>query len=56
MSNASFENNPESEVDRQWLDVIDRRSREIEQGLVDCRPVEDVVRDLRHRLQANRET
>lgn len=34
-----------------WNEVIDRRSCEIEEGKVTCRPVE-VVRDIRTRLQA----
>jgi hypothetical protein len=43
---------PNSEVE--WLEVIDRRSREIE-GSVSCRPVDQVVQELRNKLHARRQ-
>jgi Putative addiction module component len=39
----------------QWREVIDRRSREIEDGKVSCRPVEEVVQDIRNKLHARRQ-
>lgn len=39
----------------QWHAVIDRRSREIEEGKVSCRPVKQVVQDVRDKLHARRQ-
>ena len=44
----------DAEAEAEWLAVIDRRSEEIEAGRVQCRPVADVVRDLRAKLDAQR--
>ena len=41
---------PSSETE--WLEVIDRRSRQIEDGGVECRPVEQVVQEIRKKLHA----
>jgi hypothetical protein len=42
-------------VATQWHEVIDRRSREIEEGKVNCRPVEQVVQNIRKKLHARRQ-
>jgi putative addiction module component (TIGR02574 family) len=42
------------DAEAEWSDVIDRRSREIAEGKVHCRPVEEVVRDIRSKLHASR--
>ena len=34
-----------------WLEVIERRVREVESGEVECRPIEEVLGRLRQRLQ-----
>jgi hypothetical protein len=39
-----------------WNEVIDRRSREIEQGKVKCRPMAQVVKDIRKKLRARRKS
>ena len=52
---ASLETAFEPNSENQWFEVIDRRSREIEAGLVKCRPVEEVIQDLRGKLHANRQ-
>jgi len=44
---------PDAEMD--WDTVIDRRSREIEAGIVHCRRVEQVVQDIRDKLHARRQ-
>jgi hypothetical protein len=42
------------DAETQWQEVIDRRSREIEEGKVTCRPVAETVRDIRAKLNASR--
>jgi hypothetical protein len=37
----------DADAETQWQEAIDRRSREIEEGKVICRPVEQVVPDIR---------
>jgi putative addiction module component (TIGR02574 family) len=39
-------------AEMEWHEVIDRRSREIEEGKVNCRPVEQVVQDIRRQIHA----
>ena len=52
---ASLDDAVESDAETQWQSVIDRRSREIVEGDVSCRPVEQVVRDIRNKLHARRQ-
>jgi putative addiction module component (TIGR02574 family) len=52
---ASLDDTVDSDAETQWHDVIDRRSCEIEEGKVSCRPVEQVVQDIRARLNARRQ-
>jgi putative addiction module component (TIGR02574 family) len=47
---ASLDDAAESDAETQWQAVIDRRSREIVEGNVSCRPVEQVVRNIRNKL------
>lgn len=49
---ASLEDAVDADAETQWNEVIDRRSREIEEGKVTCRPVEETVRDIRGKLHA----
>ncbi len=51
---ASLDDTVDADVETQWNEVIDRRSREIEEGKVTCRPVEETVRDIRAKLNARR--
>ena len=52
---ASLDDTVDADAETQWQEVIDRRSGEIEQGKVNCRPVEQVVRDIRKKLHARRQ-
>ena len=52
---ASLDETLDADAETRWNDVIDRRSREIEQGTVSCRPVEQVVQDIRDKLHAHRQ-
>jgi len=52
---ANLDDTVDPDAETQWNEVIDRRSREIEEGKVTCRPVEDTVRDIRARLHARRQ-
>ena len=49
-----FMTGQEPELDRDWMDTIRRRVREVEQGEVECRPVEEVLARLRGKLEAKR--
>ena len=53
---ASLDDTVDSDAETEWNDVIDRRSREIEEGKVSCRPVEETVRDIRARLHERRQS
>jgi hypothetical protein len=44
-----------ADAETQWHEVLDRRSREIEQGTISCRPVVQVVQDIRGKLHARRQ-
>jgi putative addiction module component (TIGR02574 family) len=52
---ASLDDKVDSDAEMQWQEVIDRRSREIVEGKVVCRPVEQVVSDIRGKLHARRQ-
>jgi putative addiction module component (TIGR02574 family) len=52
---ASLEDTVDADAETQWQETIDRRSREIEEGKVTCRPVEETVRGLRTKLHARRQ-
>ncbi len=52
---ASLDDTVDSDAETEWNEVIDRRSREIEEGKVTCRPVEETVRDVRANLHARRQ-
>ena len=51
---SSLEPETDSAAEAEWLEVIDRRSREIAGGKVTCQPVENSLRDIRARLHAAR--
>jgi putative addiction module component (TIGR02574 family) len=53
---ASLDDTVEADAETQWREVIDRRSREIEEDKVSCRPVEQVVQDIRNKLRARRQS
>ena len=52
---ASLDDTVDADAEAQWQEVIDRRSREIEEGKVGCRPAEQVIRDIRNKLHARRQ-
>ncbi len=52
---ASLDDTVDADAETQWHEVIDRRSREIEEGKVSFRPVEQVVQDIRDKLHARRQ-
>jgi putative addiction module component (TIGR02574 family) len=52
---ASLDDTVDADAEAQWNEVIDRRSREIEEGKVACRPIEETVRDIRAKLHARRQ-
>jgi putative addiction module component (TIGR02574 family) len=52
---ASLDNVVDADAEAQWREVIDRRSREIEEGQVQCRPVVETLRDIRAKLDARRQ-
>ena len=52
---ASLDDTMDADAETQWQETIDRRSREIEDGKVSCRPVEEAVRDIRAQLHARRQ-
>ena len=52
---ASLDDTVDADAETQWQEVIDRRCREVEDGKVRCRAVEQVVQDVRNRLPAHRQ-
>jgi putative addiction module component (TIGR02574 family) len=52
---ASLDDGVDADAETQWNEVIDRRSREIEEGTATCRPVEETVRNVRAKLHARRQ-
>lgn len=52
---ASLDNTVDADAETEWGDVIERRSREIEERKVKGRPVEQVVQDIRSKLNARRQ-
>ena len=45
----------DADAETTWNDVLDRRSQEIDQGSVTCRPVNEVVGEIRAQLHARRQ-
>ena len=42
----------DADAEARWMEVIDRRSREMEEGRVDTRPEEEMPRHIRAELSA----
>ena len=51
---ASLDDTLDADAETQWQEVIGRRAGEIAEGKVSCRPVEQVVQDVRAKLRARR--
>ena len=53
---ASLDDTVDADAEAQWQEVLDRRSREMAEGRVDSRPEEEVIRDIRAKLDARHPT
>ena len=51
---VSLDSETDRNVEAKWAEVIGRRSREISEGKVQCRPIEEAVRNIRAKLHASR--
>ena len=47
---ASLQDAPDSDVERAWIEIAERRSKELAEGKVQGVPVEDALRRLRERV------
>jgi putative addiction module component (TIGR02574 family) len=47
----SVEHFANSEVEKAWMEEVDRRWREIEEGKVQCLPADQVMKQARERLR-----
>ena len=52
---GSLDDTVDADAETLWQEVIDRRSREIQEGKVRCRPAEEAVQDVRAKLHARRQ-
>ena len=52
---ASLDQQQDQDGETQWKEVIDRRSREMEQGKVVCDPVDERLKEIRAKLNARRQ-
>jgi putative addiction module component (TIGR02574 family) len=52
---ASLDPVLDSDAETEWRDVLDRRTSEIEQGAVTCRPMKEAVAEIRKKLDARRQ-
>lgn len=53
---ASLDDTVDADAEMHWLEVIDRRSREIAEGKVNCRRVEKTLTNIRRKLHARRKS
>lgn len=53
---ASLDDTMDADAETQWQEVIERRSREMAEGRVDARPEEEIIKDIRNKLHARRQT
>ena len=51
---VSLDDTVDADAEAQWNEVIDRRSREIAEGKVKCRPVKETIARIRRKLHARR--
>jgi hypothetical protein len=51
---SSLDETVDADAESQWQEVIDRRSREMAGGRLDERPEEEILRDIRAKLDAAR--
>ena len=50
----SLDGGAEGDAETEWEKVIDRRTQEIEQGVVDARSEEEMIGEIRSKLNATR--
>jgi putative addiction module component (TIGR02574 family) len=53
---ASLDPVVDSEAEAEWHNVLDRRSREIDENVVTCRPISETVAEVRTKLNARRQS
>lgn len=53
---ASLDETVDADAETQWQEIIERRSREMAEGRVDLRAEEEMISDIRDKLQARRQT
>jgi hypothetical protein len=51
---ASLDATVDADAETEWHNVIARRSREMEEDRIDARPEEEMIRDIRAKLDAAR--
>jgi putative addiction module component (TIGR02574 family) len=51
---VSLDSDTHLNVEAEWAEVIDRRSREISEGKVQCRPTGETIQNIRAKLHASR--
>lgn len=51
---ASLDDTVDADAEEQWVKVIERRSREMDEGKVDRRPLEEAVGEIRKKLNGRR--
>jgi hypothetical protein len=52
MKHDSFDHVVDMDAEQKWQEVIERRSREMTEGIVDTRPEEEVIKDILKKLRA----
>jgi putative addiction module component (TIGR02574 family) len=53
---SSLDDTVDTDADAQWQEVIERRSREMAEGQVDARSEDEMVGNIRDKLNARRQT
>jgi putative addiction module component (TIGR02574 family) len=51
---VSLDSETDHNAEAEWAEVIDRRSHEIAEGKVPCRPIGETIQNIRARLHASR--
>ena len=53
---ASLDDTVDTDAEMQWQEVVERRSREMAEGRVDAQPEEEIIKGIRNKLHARRQT
>jgi hypothetical protein len=51
---ASLDDTFDQDIETQWHEVIERRSREMDEGVLDVRSEEELLRDIKAKVDARR--